>query len=74
MTIPTKWAVLRLKWGESRKHVYLDDEYSTDFYSTSSAAQDEARNLAERNPGDLFAVTEITGVFVGKIKVECEAP
>lgn len=74
MTIPTKWAVLRLKWGEDHRSVYLDPEYTTEFYSTGDGAQDAARNLAERKPGELFAVAEITGVFVGRVKVEFETP
>lgn len=73
MTLPTKWLVLRLKWGEGRKHVYLDDDTTTEFFTTGVDAQNEARSLATRYPGELFAVAEITGTFTGKVEVAFES-
>lgn len=55
--IPSKFVVVKVRYGENQAHLYHDDEESPDFCKD----EDEARDNAQDNchDGDLYAVCEV---------------
>ena len=73
MSIPTRYVVAALLWGENRSHVYQSAELDVDFLPSALEAQERAKERAEEMPGLMFAVMEITGIFTGEVKVNFES-
>lgn len=68
MTIPTKWAVCQISWGEKRKHIWCSNNNSLKFFATRAEAEKEARSLIETY-SEMAVVMEITDAFERRVEM-----
>ena len=65
MTLPSKWAIFDIAWGEERKHLCCPDTESLEFYATEREAREAAQSEIEGG-AKMVAVLEIKALFAAK--------
>lgn len=63
MAVPTKWAVVEVRWGEGKKHLYCPDRESFRFYREHDEALNAARTAIEDDDMGMVAILKVTSVF-----------